>query len=126
MSVTQKLIAAAIFVALTVGSGIWLSALSKPYNPALFNVHKIIALAGVIFTVLTFVALLKQADATFVLILMLIICALCIIVLFASGILLSAGKFSYPLLKTIHAISPIIGIGTGGIAIWMLFKIMNT
>jgi hypothetical protein len=70
----------------------------------LFNLHKLIALGGVIYTVWQFSGWLKVANASLALTVLLVVAALCIIVLFASGGLMSAGKLDYALMLTIHRV----------------------
>ncbi len=91
---------------LTLVFGFWLSHSGKPYNGILFNVHKLIALSAVIATVIQLSKMLKTADSPAVVIALLVVAALCVIALFASGALMSMGKANYGLLLTIHRIAP--------------------
>ena len=45
-----KLVITGFLLLLTVGSGFWLSSLGRPLNSIILNIHKLIALATVIYT----------------------------------------------------------------------------
>lgn len=122
MSIGQRLILSGILSFLTIVSGIWISCLGRPYNTVLFTIHKLIALAAVIFTVVLIVQLLKNIDIDAVLLLLLIVAVLSIIALFASGALLSIGKAPHILLRTIHAVSSISAVVTPVIALYLLMS----
>ena len=103
-----------ILLVLTLAFGFWLSSAGKPYNGILFNIHKLIALSGVIYTSWQFFQWMKIADASLALTILLVVTALCVITLFASGGLLSAGKLDYALMMLIHRIAPValvVGLG---------------
>ena len=102
MDTLSKFILSAILLILTLAFGFWLSSAGKPYNGILFNLHKLIALGGVIYTVWQFSLWLKATNAPLELIVLLVVATLCVIALFASGGLLSAGKLDYALMLTIH------------------------
>jgi len=92
---------------LTIVFGFWLSKVGKPYNVALFNVHKLIALGAVIAAGIKVVGLLKSVDLQTALILLLVVVVLCVIALFASGALMSMNKLDYGLMLTIHRVAAI-------------------
>jgi hypothetical protein len=91
-----------ILFILTLALGFWLSRSGTPYNSLLFNVHKLVALGAVIVTVVQLVRILKGADLSALLIALLALVALCVVALFVSGALMSAGQFDHALLHTIH------------------------
>ncbi len=97
----------AIFV-LTVAFGFWLSRLGRPYNGLLFNVHKLIALAAVVFTSVQFVGILKSADPSAFSIALLALAVLCVVGLFVSGARMSADRLNYTLLRTIHRVALVV------------------
>ncbi len=104
----SKFLLPSIVFILTLVFGFWLSHAGKPYNVPLFNVHKLIALGAVVATVIQLVKLLKGADALALVIVLLIVAALCVIALFASGALMSMGKLDYALMLTVHRIAPVV------------------
>ncbi len=106
MEMATRWIAPAAGFVLTVGLGIGLSRLGKPYNGVLFNVHKLVALAVVVLSVLEALRLLRAASPDGLLIAALGIAALAVIGLFVSGALMSAGKLDQAALLTVHRIAP--------------------
>ncbi|MBM3129436.1 MAG: hypothetical protein FJ009_12520 [Chloroflexi bacterium] len=96
-----------ILFLLTLISGFWLSNTGQPYNGMRFNIHKLIALGAVVVTVIEFSKMVQVANSPVLTIILLIATALCVIVLFTSGALMSIGKPDYFLLLTIHRIAPV-------------------
>jgi hypothetical protein len=91
---------------LTLGFGFWLSRLGKPYNGILFNVHKLLALGAVVVTAIQMVKLLRGMETQSLVNVLLVAAALCVIALFASGALMSAGKLDHALMLTVHRVAP--------------------
>ncbi len=113
--VKQFFIPGIIFL-LTLAFGFWLSRAGKPYNGLLFNVHKLLALAGVILAGIQLNKMLRPFDG--LLILMLVLLGLCVIALFASGALMSAGKLDYARMLTVHRVGLLfLGIGLGIVSV---------
>ncbi len=100
MDTLSKFTFPAIFGALTLVFGFWLSWVGKPYNSLLFNLHKLIALGGVVLTGIHFSKTLHAPD--WLLVVLLLVLVLCALVLFISGGLLSAGKLDYQIMKVVH------------------------
>ena len=95
-----------IIFLLTLAFGVWLSHSGKPYNGLLFNVHKLIALGTVIATVFQLFKVLENNDPPSSIVIFLVFAGICVVVLFATGALMSLGKLSYSLMRTIHRIAP--------------------
>jgi hypothetical protein len=116
MDALSKFTLPGILLVMTLAFGFWLSSAGKPYNGFLFNIHKLIALGGVLYTGWQFSQWLKGADASLALTILLVVTALSVLALFVSGGLLSAGKLDYVLMLTIHRIAPVVlvvGLGLG-------------
>ena len=105
---------------MTLGFGFWLSRRGKPYNGLLFNVHKLVALATVILTVVTINRMIKVVDLVTPAILLLVIAALSVIALFVSGALMSADKGEYRMMKLMHNISPFALVIAMGYSVYLL------
>ncbi|HVN54917.1 MAG TPA: hypothetical protein VMT46_11355 [Anaerolineaceae bacterium] len=103
-TLSRFIIPGAIFL-LTVASGLWLGLSGKPLNGAIFNLHKLIALAGVVLTVLQVVRGLKGAEVQAPVVGLLVLAAVCVVALFATGALMSIGKVDYSWMRTIHNIA---------------------
>ena len=106
-------------LALTLAFGFWLSQLGKPYNGILFNVHKLIALGTVVFAVLQISKMMDIAGSQF-LIGTLVLAAICVIALFASGALMSIGQLDYALTLTIHRIALAVLVIAAGLVVYLL------
>jgi hypothetical protein len=91
---------------LTVILGFWLSRLGKPYHQVMFNIHKLIALAGVVLVGLQFSNWFKSGEVQPEWILIVVLIAIMTIILFASGALMSLDKLDYKLLRLLHRIAP--------------------
>lgn len=105
MNILSRLVIPGIAFILTVAFGLGLSRSGRPYNGLLFNVHKLIALAAVIVTVIQFARILGDADLPVLSIALLALAGLGSMALFASGALMSAGKLDHVLLRTIHRVA---------------------
>lgn len=84
----------------TVLFGFWLSRLGKPYNQVLFNIHKLIALGAVVIGVMRFMRSLQSPSG--VILGVLVLAAVCVVALFVTGAMMSAGKFEFTLMHTGH------------------------
>jgi hypothetical protein len=108
VSVGSKFVVPGVVFLLTLASGVWLGLNGKPFNGVLFNLHKLIALGGVILAGMQIVRALRAVDAGTLLIALVIVAGLCILALFASGALISAGVWKYTLLRGVHTTASIL------------------
>ncbi len=106
MEAISKFLYPVIIFVLTLGSGLWLSHTSKPLNPILFNIHKLIALGAVILTGIQIYKSLRITETQLMLVLMIILAVLSVIALFATGALMSIGTPVYEQWHMIHKIAP--------------------
>jgi hypothetical protein len=120
MDVLSKFITPGITFLVTLVFGFWLSKLGKPYNGILFNIHKLIALAAVIVTSMQVYAALQTLEPPSLLLILVVVAALCVVALFASGAFLSIGNFDYQAMKTIHNIAPVLFVLAMGLTIYLL------
>jgi hypothetical protein len=104
MELVNRFVTPVILFLLTLVFGFWLSHVGKPYNGLLFNIHKLIALFCVVLLGIQFSKTLQTPD--WQLVVLLTVSVLCVIALFASGALMSAGQLDYALMLTIHRIAP--------------------
>lgn len=93
---------------LTVALGIWLGISGRPYNAALFNAHKLIALGGAILAGIAMYHALKSLGNPAVHIALVVVAGLAVIALFLSGAMMSAGKLRYEVMLAIHRIAPVV------------------
>jgi hypothetical protein len=73
----------------TIGFGFWVSHLGKPYHPVLFNLHKLIALGGVVLVILRIIKVDLVAASGNPGVGLLAAAAVGVIVLFATGAVMS-------------------------------------
>ncbi|MFZ5809538.1 MAG: hypothetical protein ACOY16_09695 [Chloroflexota bacterium] len=106
METLSKFTLPGILFVLTLAFGFWLSRAGKPYNGLLFNAHKLIALGAVVLAVMRFSSIPRPVDSFALIACLLVIAALCVLALFVSGALMSAGKLDHALVLTIHRIAP--------------------
>jgi hypothetical protein len=116
----SKFILPGILFPLTLVFGFWLSHSGKPYNGLLFNLHKLIALGAVVVTIIQLSKTLNNADSLALISALLMAAAICVVVLFASGALMSTGKLDYTLTLTIHRIAPVILVIAMALAVSLL------
>ncbi len=77
----------------------------RPYNSLLFNIHKLIALAGVIIIALKLIKVFRSVDPSALLTALLVLAALSTLAQFVSGALMSAGKLDHALMHMIHRVA---------------------
>jgi len=95
MNILARFVTPTAALLLTLAFGFWLSKVGKPYNGILFNVHKLVALGAVIVVAIQVYNLLRGMQTPGLIILLLVLAALCVIALFASGAFLSIGNLNY-------------------------------
>ena len=93
---------------LTLVFGIWLSLSGKPYNGFLFNIHKLIALGSVVASAFQLYRLLMGSQVQTFMLILIIMAGMCLLALFFSGAMMSAGKLDYQGMLTTHRIALII------------------
>lgn len=105
MDTLAKFTLPGILLALTLAFGVWVSLVGKPYNGLLFNIHKLIALATVVTMLLQLNKTFKAVEPQLASIILLVVAVICVVALFASGALMSAGKLDYQVMLFIHRIA---------------------
>jgi len=120
MNIASNFIPSGIVFLLTLVFGVWLSLAGKPYNEILFSIHKLIALGGVILAAWQIAQMLKGGGYPAALPVLLAAAALCVIALFASGALMSAGKLDYTVMLTVHRIALIAVVLAMAMIIYLL------
>ena len=118
MEWVSKFLVSGLILLLTIIFGFWLSKLGKPYNGALFNVHKLLALGAVVAAGIQVARMLRSVDMQTLVVILWMVAGLSVVALFASGALMSMNKLDYNTMRTIHRISPVVLILT---AIWAVY-----
>ena len=121
MEIASKFIAPGIVFLLTLVFGFWLNNSGKPYNGILFNIHKLIALGAVVATAMQIYNIFKVMGSQSPIVILVILAAICVVALFASGAFLSIGNLNYQLMKTIHNIAPVLMVNAMALTIYFLY-----
>ena len=90
----------------TLASGVWLSKAGKPYNNAIFTLHKLVALSAVVLAAIQMAKGFKTTGVSPLVVFLSVVAILAVVALFATGALMSLDKQPYALLLTIHQIAP--------------------
>lgn len=123
MDTLSKLTLPGVLFALTLVFGFWLSHLGKPYNGPLFNLHKLIALGGVVLFLVQLTKIPGLLTSSSLVAIGLVLAALAVVALFASGALMSAGKLDYALMLTVHRVAPgVLALGCALALYWLMRK----
>lgn len=93
---------------ITVGFGFWVSKVGKPYHPGLFNIHKLVALAGVVLAVLRFRSGFSINVITSWILFALVLTGLSVILLFVTGAIMSIREDEPRIALFIHRAGPVI------------------
>ncbi len=115
----QILVTGLLFVA-TLAFGLWLSHAGKPYNSALFNIHKLVALGAVVSAAISIDHLRAGVDITALALGIIVLTGLFILGLFISGALLSIGKPDHVAILIVHRVAPLLVTVSGATAIYLL------
>lgn len=103
--VQPAMIAPGIGLLLTLVFGWWLSRLGRPYHGLLFNLHKLLALAVFVLTLLPLIGMLRGTEPGAFVMALLAFAGLGVLMLFVSGALMSAGKLDHALLHMLHRVA---------------------
>ncbi len=120
MTVSKFILPIILFV-LTVAAGFWVTKTGKPYNTGIFTLHKLLA-AAVVLAAIAIAKFLKIAPAQPVIIALIVLAALSIIALFATGALMSIQKTVGSAWLLIHRVAPFVLAGSSISAILLLVK----
>ena len=110
MGPAAKFVIPGVLFILTLVFGFRLSHSGKPYHTLIFNVHKLIALAAVVVTVIQILNALRIGATQPILSVPLIVIGLCAVALFVTGALMSANKATGRAALTIHKITPLLAV----------------
>jgi hypothetical protein len=122
MSITLKITGIGVLFLLIIISGIWLTKAGRPYSPVLFNVHKLISLAGVGVTGIVVYNLFNSLDVGPLLWTFIIVTGLFFVVLIVTGGLLNLDKPVYNLLRTIHRILSAVSVILTAVIFYFLLR----
>ncbi|MEN6409033.1 MAG: hypothetical protein ABFD44_04890 [Anaerolineaceae bacterium] len=113
-----------ILFLLTLIFGFFVSRSGKPYNGILFTIHKLIALGAVVTAVIQLSRMRSAVDAVTLMVVLMVVAAICVAALFASGALMSMNRLDYIRMRTIHRIAPVVLLGAMAWLVYLLGKQM--
>jgi hypothetical protein len=119
MSIAGRLLPIGIIFLITVGFGFWVSSRGKPYPTLLFNIHKLIALGGVILASVRVFSLNPFLVFPPVVLALIAAAAICAISMFATGAVMSIKEEETRLILVIHRIGPVIITILSGLAVYL-------
>jgi len=110
MAVMHKFIWIGLLLLATLATGIWLGQLGKPLNPSLFTVHKLLALAWVVFAAIKIYHLARQTEPSAALFAVIAILGVSMIALIASGSVLTVPRLASATWMAVHSIATAIAV----------------
>lgn len=122
MSTTLKIIGIALFYILTIGSGIVMHKQGRPFKPLVSTLHKLIALAIVIVTIMLVRDAFIATPPTNLTIILFIVALVFIISLFVTGAMLSGEKDMPKFVLILHDIATYLSPVALGFTFFLLFK----
>jgi hypothetical protein len=103
---TARITGVVLLYCAMLGSGVWLTRSGRPYNMLIVNVHKLIALAAVVFTAVVVRGLLREAGMRPGAAVFAVAAALLVVALLATCGLLATGKLGGGLALSVHRVAP--------------------
>lgn len=120
MTIELKIASAGALFVCAFGFGIWTSRAGRPLNTAIFTVHKLIALAAIIFSAVTIVQLFKGADLGTLQLGAVAAAGLLLVITFATGVWLSIAKSADEVILAVHKVVPVLTVLTTAATICLL------
>jgi len=120
MDVTRKLIVIGSLLLATLVTGIWLGQLEKPLNPTLSGIHKLLALAWVIYSAIVIYHAARPIESRAAYFAALAVLAISMVALIASGSVLTVPKSANTTWLTVHRIVSALAV----IASWIAARLI--
>lgn len=123
-TITSKLVVAGILFLLTLISGVFLHHSSRPLSIGLVTAHKLIAVGTAVLVVMAVNQLYKSVDGkVFIEIGLMIISALLLLALVATGALLTREEMQLPdLVLNIHKVAPLLALISSALTVYLLSR----
>ena len=120
LSTNLKLIISGIAFLVIFGAGFWLHNSGKPYNMALFTLHKLVTIALIIFLALTIVKVNQVTLLNSVQVIALAVTAFLFIATIATGGMLSVEKVFPPIVSILHKVLPLVTLVSTSVSFYLL------
>lgn len=119
-TITSKFIAIGGLFLLTLVSGVVLSLMGKPLNTAVFTIHKLAAMGGIILLAVNIFNLNKVVDVNALNLAMIVISGVLFLGLIVSGAFLSFEKPALLVFVRVHQIVPVLALVSAAVSIYLL------
>jgi hypothetical protein len=118
MGIVEKLLPVGILYVITVGFGLWVNRIGRPYNGALFNIHKLVALGAVVLAGVRIIKMDPFVEFSQMVIILISVAVVGVVSMFVTGAVMSIreGETKIPLL--VHQIGLIIITISMGLAVY--------
>lgn len=108
MTIIPLLLVPLILFSITIVFGFWVRKVGKPYNPLLFNIHKLIALAGVVLGALRVKSIFQLDDLLDWMPAILAAAGISVVMSFATGAVMSINENEPGIALFFHRAGPVI------------------
>jgi hypothetical protein len=122
-TLTSKLISTTVFFLLIFLTGFWLSRTQKPYPVMLFTLHKLIALAAVVFLAVIVNRVHQAAPLSALQWVGIVVSAVCLLATIITGGLLSLEQVTPAILRSIHHLAPYLTVISVAVTLYLLFAV---
>lgn len=122
MSTSLKIIVIALFYVITIATGIIMHKAGRPFNPLLSVVHKLLALAVVVVTILLVRAAFTGGAPTALTVVFLVVSLVLLVSLFATGAMLSGEREMPSIVLLLHDIATYASPVTLAVTFFLMFK----
>jgi len=122
MNNTLNIIAIVLFYIITIGTGYALHKKGKPFHPLLSAVHKLLALAVVVVTILLVRSAFTDGLPSILSIVFLVVSLILLLSLFATGAMLSGEKEMPSIVLLLHDIATYAAPVTIAVTLFLMFK----
>ena len=112
--IPQKFVVIGVLFLVTLATGIWLGQLGRPLNPALSTLHKLLALAWVIFAAIRIYHAARMMECGIAFFVATAVLGLSTIALFATGALMMIPKVENSVWLLVHRIATVFAVGAFG------------
>lgn len=119
-----RIILSAIFMILSVVSGIWLHQKGRPLHKGIFSAHKLVSMAATVFIVLIFFAIKDQVQFSANQMTFIVLSGMFLLLTFVSGGMLSVEKPFTFIVFTVHRIMTLLLIIFGGYTAYLLVGVL--
>lgn len=119
-TVTSKLVVIGLLFLVTLVTGVVLGLMGKPLNTAVFTIHKLAAMGGIILLAVNFIKLNKAVDVNAISLAMIVVTGLLFLSLIVSGAFLSFEKPALQIFVRLHQIVPVLALVSAVVSVYLL------